>query len=438
VSLFHICRDGGELLAADGLTRRWEPVAIIDTPGKSHSFTPAKLVVKDGESGHPRDMKQLLLVLLMATASRAPAADDDGFVPLFNGRDLTGWVNANCAPETWSVRDGVVHCTGQPTGALRTARQYENFVLEVEWRHLSSGGNSGVFIWGTPIAAPGVPFLRGIEVQVLDHGFNVAGKNEWYTTHGDVFPIHGATMKPFGRHNGMRSFPSEERSKGSPEWNHYRIVCRSGVIRLEVNGKEVSGGEECNYRKGYLALESEGAPVEFRNLRIKELPPSGASAELSAPVDLGWRSLFTGLDLRGWKTNSTTAPRWGVSGERISLKAGEGNAAATLWTAKEFGDAEFVVDCRPARPAAGSGRATPAVQLRGVNGKGAEVKLESATAGSYQRFVITVKDREVTVKRNGDDALRATLSSDAPARGPFGLRDTGGALEFMNLYVRDL
>src|SRR6266498_46215 len=101
------------------------------------------------------------------------AAADDGFVPLFNGRDLAGWVNANCAPETWSVREGMIHCTGRPTGALRTTRQYENFVLELEWRHLSSGGNSGVFIWGTPIAAPGVPFLRGIEVQVLDHGFNV-------------------------------------------------------------------------------------------------------------------------------------------------------------------------------------------------------------------------------------------------------------------------
>ena len=95
------------------------------------------------------------------------------------------------------------------TGAMRTEKQYENFILEAEWRHLSSGGNSGIFIWGTPIAAPGVPFLRGIEVQVLDHGYNVDGKNQWYTTHGDVFPIHGASMKPFGRHNGQRSFPSE-------------------------------------------------------------------------------------------------------------------------------------------------------------------------------------------------------------------------------------
>jgi len=153
------------------------------------------------------------------------------------------------------------------------------------------------------------------EVQVLDHGFNPPGKNEWYTTHGDVFPIHGATMKPFGRHNGQRSFPSEERSKGFPEWNHYRIVCTNGVLRLHVNGKEVSGGKSAIIAKAIFALESEGAPVEFRNLRIRNFPSSGAPPELAAPVDLGWRTIFTGLDLRGWKTNAATAARWGASGE---------------------------------------------------------------------------------------------------------------------------
>jgi hypothetical protein len=387
-------------------------------------------------------MKRFFLVLLIGAATTALAADDDGFVPLFNGRDLTGWVNANCAPETWSVRDGVIHCTGRPTGALRTTRQYENFILEVEWRHLSSGGNSGVFIWGTPIAAPGVPFLRGIEVQVLDHGYaeqyekQTGKKSDWFTTHGDVFPIHGATMKPFGQHRGDRSFPSEERSKRSPEWNHYRIVCTNGVLRLHVNGKEVSGGEDCNYRKGYLALESEGAPVEFRNIRIKELPSSGAPAELTAPADLGWGPLFTGLDLRGWKTNDAAVGRWHASGERLALKESEANTAATLWTEREFGDAEFVLDCRPAKPAADKKLATPSVQLRGV--EGAEVKLEGATAGNSQRFIITLNGREVTVKRNDKETQRFTLPAEAPARGAFGLRDTGGAVEFMNLYVRGL
>lgn len=385
-------------------------------------------------------MKSFLFLAWMhaACALVAAAADRDGFVPLFNGRDLSGWVNANCAPETWSVREGTIHCTGRPTGALRTTRQYENFVLEVEWRHLSKGGNSGVFIWGTPIAAPAVPFLRGIEVQVLDHGYaeqyekDTGKKSDWFTTHGDVFPIHGATMKPFGRHNGDRSFPSEERSKGTPEWNHYRIVGSNGVLRLSVNGKEVSGGEDCNYRKGYLALESEGAPVEFRNIRIQELPSSHVPANLTAPEDTGLRTIFTGLDLRGWKTNAATLQRWRVLGERLNLRPGEANPDATLWSDKDYGDAEFVFDCRPSKPVEGKPVSAPTIVLRGL-----EVKLADASAASYQRYTITVKGGEIVVKRGDKESQRLPLASGARARGPFGLRDTGTGMELMNLYARE-
>ncbi len=385
-------------------------------------------------------MKTALLTtgLTLICATRVVSAEADGFVSLFNGRDLTGWLNANCAPETWSVREGLIHCTGRPTGALRTTRQYENFILEVEWRHLEKGGNSGVFIWGTPIAAPGVPFLRGIEVQVLDHGYaeqyekQTGKKPDWFTTHGDVFPIHGATMKPFGRHRGDRSFPSEERSKGAPEWNHYRIVCTNGVLRLSVNGKEVSGGEDCNYRKGYLALESEGAPVEFRNLRIQELPSSHPAADLVAPEDIGLRAIFTGLDLRGWKTNAATDQRWGVRGERLSLRPGEANPDATLWSEKEYGDAEFVFDCRPAKPPEGKSVTPPSVVVRGV-----AVNLADASAGSYQRYSVTAKGGEIVVKRGEKESQRVPIPASANARKPFGLRDNGTGMELMNLYARE-
>jgi hypothetical protein len=385
-------------------------------------------------------MKTILRAWLsILFVARVLAADDDGFVPLFNGHNLTGWVNANCAPETWSVREGMIHCTGLPTGALRTTRQYENFILEVEWRFLSRSGNSGVFIWGTPIAAPGVPFLRGIEVQVLDHGYaedyekQNGKKSEWFTTHGDVFPIHGATMKPFGRHHGDRSFPSENRSKGAPEWNHYHIVGSNGVLRLSVNGKEVSGGEDCNYRKGYLALESEGAPVEFRNIRIKELPSSNPAANLTAPEDTGLGAIFTGLDLRGWKTNAAIVQRWGVRGERLSLRAGEANPDTTLWSEKDYGDAEFVFDCRPAKPAEGKPVMAPTVMVRGV-----EVKLADASVGNYQRYSVTTKGSEIVVKRGEKESQRVPLPGDAKARGPFGVRDNGAAMELMNLYAREL
>lgn len=383
-------------------------------------------------------MKRLLSLALTALALPLFAADSDGFVSMFNGRDLAGWTNINCAPETWTVKDGVIHCTGKPVGALRTLRHYENFIMEVEWRHLSSGGNSGVFMWGSPISAPGVPFLRGIEVQVLDTGYatnyekQTGKKSDWFTTHGDVFPIHGAKMIPLGKHRGDRSFPSEDRSKPSPEWNHYRVVCTNGSLRLHVNGKEVSGGDECNYRKGYLALESEGAPVEFRNIRIKELPSSNPAPELVAPLDPGWAPLYTGTDLRGWKSAGDAKARWQPSDWRLVLKEGPGAQKETLWTEAQFGDVEFLMDVRAGKTATGD--TSPALLLRGRDGKGTEVKT-GIEAGKGGRVRVQVKGTEAVVFLNDKETSRITVPAGS---GALGLKDTGAGMDFGNLHVRKL
>ncbi len=383
-------------------------------------------------------MKRPFLLAITTITLPLFAADKDGFVPMFNGRDLAGWTNINCAPETWTAKDGVIHCTGKPVGALRTTRHYENFILEAEWRHLSAGGNSGVFMWGSPISAPGVPFLRGIEVQVLDHGYATqyekqnGKKSDWFTTHGDVFPIHGATMKPFGPHKGSRSFPTEERSKPSPEWNHYRVVCTNGSLRLHVNGKEVSGGDECNYRKGYLALESEGAPVEFRNVRISELPSSNPAPELIAPLDPGWAPLYNGVDLRGWKSAGDAKTRWQPSDWRLVLKDGADAAKQTLWTEAQFGDVEFLMDVRAGKTAAGDTAA--ALLLRGRDGKGTEVKT-GIEAGKGGRIRVQLKGAEAVVFLNDKETARVPVPA---GKGALGLKDTGAGMDFGNLHVRKL
>jgi hypothetical protein len=385
-------------------------------------------------------MKHLLLACALVVPSLLLHAAEDGFVSMFNGKDLTGWTNINCAPETWTVKDGAIHCTGQPVGALRTLRHYENFIIEAEWRHLSSGGNSGMFMWGTPISAPGVPFLRGIEVQVLDHGYMTqyekanGKKSDWFTTHGDVFPIHGATMKPLGRHRGERSFPSEERSKPSPEWNHYRVVASNGVLRLSVNGKEVSGGDDCNYRQGYLALESEGAPVEFRNIRIKELPSSNPAANLIAPLDPGWVSLYNGLDLRGWRNANAAQARWAANDWQLTLKSGADAAKHTLWTDADFANAEFTLDVKPGKDATGD--TSPAILVRGADGRGTEINLSGLPVGKWARVRISVSGSEAVVWVGEKETARVPVTSGA--RGPFGLRDTGAGMEFGNLHVRSL
>src|SRR5262245_65548640 len=114
-----------------------------------------------------RQRTSCILVVAAALASALPAAAAD-WVPLFNGRDLSGWVNVNCAPGTFSVRDGIIVSTGVPTGVMRTERMYENFVIELEWKHLHPAGNAGLFLWGDAMTAQGTPFARGIEVQILD------------------------------------------------------------------------------------------------------------------------------------------------------------------------------------------------------------------------------------------------------------------------------
>ncbi len=129
---------------------------------------------------------ELAVVLSIALAGPGwlRADEDEGFRPLFNGRDLAGWAPVNVAPETFTARDGMIVSTGKPTGVLRTDRSYENFVLELEWRHMQPGGNAGLFVWSDGLPAVGVPFTRSFEVQILD------GQNtDDYTSHGDVFGI---------------------------------------------------------------------------------------------------------------------------------------------------------------------------------------------------------------------------------------------------------
>jgi hypothetical protein len=232
----------------------------------------------------------LALALFLAILGFAAAAEEtppkklnDGTGPGWKELTKDDFVNVNCDPDTWSWKDGVTYCTGKPIGVLRTAKEYQNFELVLHWRHMKPAGNSGVFIW-TPESSlktlkPG-QLPHGIEVQVLDNAFteqyekSSGKKGDWFTTHGDVFPVGSSKMKPFPptSPNGSRSFPKKNLSKGVGEWNHYYIRAVNGEVRLSVNGEEVSGGSDCLPAKGFVALESEGSPIEFKNIRIKELP----------------------------------------------------------------------------------------------------------------------------------------------------------------------
>ena len=217
------------------------------------------------------------------TVPRPSFSTLDGTAPGFVELGEKDFVNVNCAEDTWTWKDGILHCTGQPVGVIRSKKPYTDMEIVVEWRHRKSGGNSGVFLWASEKSLsdlkPG-KLPHGIEVQALDHGFKEqyekrSGKKaDWFTTNGDVFPTGSAKMTPFPptSPNGQRSFPTKELSKGVDQWNHYYIRAVNGEVRLWVNGEMVSGGKDCDPASGYLCLESEGSPIEFRNLRIRELP----------------------------------------------------------------------------------------------------------------------------------------------------------------------
>jgi hypothetical protein len=245
-------------------------------------------------------MSAVGLLLIVAVTSRAddpPFARIDGTGPGWRALGPEDFADVNNQPDTWTwskieADDGEggragnyrVKGTGIPVGVLKTAKQYTNFELSADWRHLSSGGNSGFFAWTPPDALKDLPPGNlpdaGIEIQVLDHGYteqyekSSGKKADWFTTNGDIFAVGRSKLTPFEplSPDGSRSFPRENRSKGTPQWNHYYVRAINGEIRLWVNGVEVSGGNNADPRAGHLCLEAEGAPVEFRNIRIRELP----------------------------------------------------------------------------------------------------------------------------------------------------------------------
>jgi len=230
----------------------------------------------------------VLLFGLTAGLAEQPAkqlkAFIDGTGPGWKQLKADDFENANCDPDTWTWKEGDVHCTGKPIGVCRTKKPVTNFELVAEWRHEKSAGNSGIFVWAPEAAfkdlKPNKLPPGGIEVQILDHGYaeqyekKNKKKGDWFTTNGDVFPVGTSKMKPFPptSPNGSRAFPRKNLTKGFGEWNHYYVRAINGEIRLWVNGEEVSGGNNIEPRMGFLCLESEGSPIDFKNIRIRELP----------------------------------------------------------------------------------------------------------------------------------------------------------------------
>jgi hypothetical protein len=221
----------------------------------------------------------------LAKPAEAAPTDVPVFRDLFNKRDLKGWIRVNTDESTWKVKNKMLICSGHPIGVMRSDRQYENFILHIEWMHIEPGGNSGMFVWSG--ARPGDNRLPdGVEVQMLELDWvKLNTKNGVVPpiayVHGELFGVGGVKTVP-DNPRGERSKSIENLCKPRGEWNTYTVVCVDGVIKLSVNGKFVNGIAKSTQKKGYLCLESEGAEIHFRSIKIMELPPGVTSPEQTA------------------------------------------------------------------------------------------------------------------------------------------------------------
>ncbi len=443
-------------------------------------------------------MNRVIAVACISLSSTALAQSID----LFNGKDLTGWVNVNCNDQTWTAHDGTgsnegevpfIQCSGIPTGVLRTAEMYENFILEMDWMHEEEPGNAGLFIWSDGLTARGVPFTRSIEVQIMLTPDVLDDKGRLlYTGQGDIFAIHGATMKPDRPHPAgwNRCLPSARMTRGKGQWNHYTVTANKGRITLAVNGVEVGGASDINPRKGFICLESEGTPIRFRNIKLTPLPAADPpiSPAQCATADEGFTDLLRG-GLAQWHEDPSLAGHWKVNDGTLTYD-GKGSH---LWTNESLGNFELVIDWRWAGESQGKMMrprlATDGTEQLDATGKVVSVEIDEwdsglylrgdsksqvnmwnwpagsgeiwgyrtdssmpasvrasctptskadAPIGSWNRFRIRMDGELLTVNLNGTQVIPgATLLGISP-RGPLAIQSHGSALECTNIFVRPL
>ncbi|MSR40940.1 MAG: DUF1080 domain-containing protein [Phycisphaerales bacterium] len=454
-------------------------------------------------------MHALLLVLASLTfappTTTAVAAPPSSNIALFNGKDLSNWVNVNTSPATWTVGQdetgaSIIRCTGVPTGIMRTVDAYENFIVEFDWKHLSEPGNAGLFIWSDPYCSTGAPFSRSIEVQIMLTPDNVDAQGRTrYTGQGDIFSIWGSKMTPDRPHptGSERCLPNARMTKGAGNWNHYKVTCNNGSIKLAINGTEVSGCFDSTPRKGFICLESEGTEIWFKNLVLTPLPDAVPALATSDMVDLaaaGLRPMFDTATLAGWheegkKVGDASSEHW-KDAEGVVQFDGKGT---NLWSDKEYGDFEMLVDWRWTGDAQGK-MSRPYIGLDGKvvkNADGSDKTLEiderdsgiylrgnsksqinmwcwpcgsgevygyrtdsSMSAevhaactprvnadnpvGQWNRFKIRMQGEVLNVWLNDKHVLiNATLPGVA-ARGPLALQCHGSSIEFTNVMIMDL
>jgi len=414
-------------------------------------------------------MKSIVRTLAAIALMNVPlhAAEQLVFRSLFNGKDLTGWKG-----EGYVVEDGGIVCT--PKGkVLMTEGTYANYVLDFEFL-LAPGANNGL---GIHYPGHGDGAYTGMEIQILEDSHPKYKDLKDYQFHGSLY-----TLAPAKR--GALKAPGE--------WNHERVTVMGPTLKVEVNGQLVlrANFEDLSARhpdhagvkrrSGHIAFLGHGDRVAFRNIRIGELPPV---ANEEGVKSAGYTRIFDGKSLAGWKHQAGNDNWTAVNG--ILRHNGKAGAIKDLWTEKSYRDFTLVFDwrwsgrgqkqTRPLIDADGSEHGGVEIEefdsgiyLRGnsksqvnlwnwpvgsgeVYGYRKDAKMSAEVRagvtpkanadrppGEWNRMMITLKGERLTVSLNGRVVIDNAELPGIPAEGPLALQHHGSAIDFANLWIKEL
>ena len=434
-------------------------------------------------------MRKTKFLLLLAAGlavqlwtSRVSAKTEPGFASIFDGTTLNGWRAVGKKGEGYIPRDGVVVCPATGGGNLFTERDYTNFILRFEFK-LSTNANNGI---GIRASFEGDAAYMGMEIQVLDdYGPEYKDRLQPWQYHGSIYnvvPAKRGSLKPVG------------------QWNNEEIVADGRHIKVTVNNQVIVDANLNDVHdpktlekhpgmlrpSGHIGFLGHGTHVEFRNLRVKELPAS--NADNTAPP--GFVALFNGRDLTGWKglpksPNDNPAKRAKLSPDELApLQQAANDRMRQHWSVKEgaleydgkgdslctlrndYGDFEMLVDWKiPEKGDSGIYlRGSPQVQIwdpnnRGPNPKGqgsgglynnqknpsGPLKLADNPIGQWNRFRILMVGEKVHVFLNNvlvvnDTTLENYWDRSQPVfpTGQIELQNHGDKLWFKNVYLREI
>jgi len=189
-------------------------------------------------------------------------------ITLWNGKDFSGWKlylpdDTVSVDDVWSVKNGVIHCAGKPNGYMRTTRKFKNYRLHLEWRWPETPTNSGVLLHAS---GPDQVWPKCIECQLKS-----GNAGDFVLMNGAGITVDGEDKQDIDKQFVVSAKKEKSSEKPTGEWNTYEIYCLKDTIKCYVNSVLQNEGTNATITSGWICLQSEGGPIEFRNIYIEPL-----------------------------------------------------------------------------------------------------------------------------------------------------------------------